>query len=106
MEWVRVKDVTPYINAEQYSEEFGLVKRLYSVKGKEYPLLSVAIYGNFSHSQSENKGIRIDISFKEKEDSWWDSSSLNDCAYISLELFDDLREMLKEAEEKLESFNV
>ena len=88
--WVRVTDTKPYIEAEDYSDEFGhgLSHRLYRQKGRRYPLLDITFV-------AFPAGLTLSVSYKSGKGQWWSGSYPN--AAVPLELLPDLREMLDEA---------
>jgi hypothetical protein len=99
--WIRVNDIIPYVKTEDYSsdiESVALCRRLYSAEGKEYPILSLNIYPNIDFRASL-KGVKIACTLKRERQGDWDDYS----AYIPVELFDDLVEMLAEAKAKIEN---
>lgn len=100
MKWELVKDPTPYIESEDYSDEsYSLVRRLYKAEGKKYPLFCISIHANPEYNLYKEPltGIKISFSTKEKEGDWWDDYY----AYLSPELFPELEEMLEEAKKKI-----
>ncbi len=104
IEWTRVEDVSPYVKSENMSdpsEDYSLARRVYSPKGKKYPLLCFSIFGDFAFSVRKEplSGIRVSVSYKEKAGAWWESSFSED-VQIPLELFSELEEMLAEIKTK------
>lgn len=79
-------------------EDHALVRRVYSAKGKKYPLLMITIHPDVDHAIHKEPlmGIRIGVATKEKKGDWWDDYM----AFIPLELFSDLEEMLAEVKKK------
>lgn len=104
IKWVRVKDVQPYIDSENYADDYPdkRVRRLYHAKGSDYPLLYISINPNSDYVVSNGPftGIRIGTAFKEKEGDWWDDSAWHPLSCIPPQLFDDFEEMLAEAKDK------
>jgi hypothetical protein len=97
--WIRVEDITPYIKTGDYSDEsFALVCKLYSAEGEEYPILSIGIFPNIDYRDSL-EGVNISCGFKSKSQESWEVYS----AYIPVELFNDVIEMLAEAKNKIEN---
>lgn len=95
--WVRVTDVTPYVESEDFSpEQSAVLWRLYAPDGESYPLLFIGIYGDIKSylDKTPITGIKISSSSKYKSREWWNES--HDQSLIPLELLPDLLEMLDE----------
>src|SRR5271157_5470838 len=98
LEWTRVTDFKPYVEDGDFDDApRALPFRLYSPKGKRYPLLSIRVYSDWDHVSGEElpKGIRISTSFKSGKGQWWDDRHA--LSYVPFELLGDLAEMLGEA---------
>ena len=107
MIWVRVNDLAPYIKSEDLlppEQDKALVRRIYSERGKKYPIMCITIRANIDATiyGKPITGIRIGVSSKDKERAWWDE--WGDAGTIPLELIGDLYEMIEEA--KVKAFNV
>ena len=104
IKWIRVEDVQPYIDSENYSDDFPdkRVRRLYHAKGSDYPLLYISINPNSEYVVSNKPftGIRIGVAFKEKKDEWWYDKAFDAQACIPPQLYDELTDMLAEAKKK------
>jgi hypothetical protein len=119
--WTRVTDLKFYVEAEDLEDEEesprALPRRLYRPKGRRYPLLSIGLYSDYespgeiiemvqkdgsrliTHMQGPTNGVIVSVSFKSGKGQWWSESGSR--AYVPLELFDDLVEMIGEAKQKI-----
>ncbi|HYX19262.1 MAG TPA: hypothetical protein VFA98_00240 [Thermoanaerobaculia bacterium] len=105
IDWVRVTDFAPYVATGDMEEEPS--SRIYSPRGKPYPLLAIDVHPRvrpllgrtWITERNVIAGVNVSVGFKLKEGDWWEESGVL-CA-VPLELFGDLFEMLREAEETL-----
>ena len=100
--WVRVTDVTPYIESEDWAQDTcALAHRLYAPEGRQYPLLFIGIYVNIGHSLDKKPitGVKVSCSSKQASGEWWDE--YGDAGLIPLDLLADLQEMLLEIKSKI-----
>jgi hypothetical protein len=94
VDWQLVTDFAPYVASEDLSEEtMALTRRIYHQKGRDFPLLSIAIHASAWPAVS---GVKISASFKSRKGDWWSDS--DPFAAVPLSLFGDLFEMIREAE--------
>jgi len=97
--WYLVKDLAPYIATGDLAEDINaLCERYFSPKGKEYPILCIAIYSDRPLMNPKiSSGIRVSISYKQKSKDWWQSNG----AFVPLQLIGALKSLINEAVSKI-----
>jgi hypothetical protein len=95
--WVRVTDISFYIQAGDIVEsDSEWPYRVYRPKGRKYPLLVIEMAPDLRvYDGHPPSGVRICVSYKTRKGEWWTGSVPQ--AFIPVELFGDLTEMLEEA---------
>lgn len=106
-DWARVADTSEYVASGDYApdnENFALARRLYSQRGKQYPVLSISIYPNVDRDRVGVVSFSIGSAFKKQSGEWWDTH-YHANSNIPFELVPDLLAMIDEAKNKAAQLN-